>query len=36
MKMENEIKSPTAGVVKTIAVQEGQAVESGERLLLIE
>ena len=34
MKMENEIKSPTAGVVKSIAVREGQAVESGERLVL--
>jgi biotin carboxyl carrier protein len=36
MKMENEIKSPKAGRVVEIFVQEGQAVEGGGRLLIVE
>jgi biotin carboxyl carrier protein len=36
MKMENELKSPKTGVVKEIKVREGEAVESGARLALIE
>jgi biotin carboxyl carrier protein len=35
MKMENEIKSPVDGEVKEVAVQEGTAVESGQRLLVV-
>lgn len=36
MKMENEIRSPIKGVVKEIYVKEGQAVETGEKLVLVE
>ena len=36
MKMENELKSPIAGVVKSIEASEGDAVESGAKLMLIE
>lgn len=36
MKMENEIKAPIDGVVKTIHVQEGQALETGVLMLEIE
>ncbi len=36
MKMENEIKSQGAGEVKAIHVKPGQAVESGEVLLVLE
>jgi biotin carboxyl carrier protein len=35
MKMQNEIRSPMAGVVDDFAVQEGQAVESRETLFSI-
>jgi len=36
MKMQNEIKSPKAGVVKRVAVQEGSAVNSGDLLTIVE
>ena len=36
MKMENELKTPRAGRVKEIAVSEGQAVETGALLALVE
>ena len=36
MKMENEIKSPKAGVVKKIGVKEGEAVEAGALLVIVE
>jgi biotin carboxyl carrier protein len=35
MKMENELKSPKAGVVKELHAQEGQAVESGAKLVVV-
>jgi biotin carboxyl carrier protein len=35
MKMQNEIRSPMAGVVEDFSVQEGQAVESRERLFSV-
>jgi len=36
MKMENEIKSPIDGVVKEVEVSEGQTVESGALLFVVE
>ena len=33
MKMENEIRATAEGVVKTVHVTPGQAVESGELLV---
>ncbi len=36
MKMENELKTPREGLVKEIAVNEGQAVETGALLALVE
>ncbi len=36
MKMENEIPSPLDGVVKEIAVSEGQTVEEGDVLFVVE
>ncbi|TAK17500.1 MAG: biotin/lipoyl-binding protein [Acidobacteria bacterium] len=36
MKMENELGAPKAGRVKDIAVAEGQSVEAGRVLLVIE
>jgi biotin carboxyl carrier protein len=36
MKMENEIRSPRAGRVKEAPVREGQAVETGALLVLLE
>ena len=35
MKMENEIKSPVAGIVKKIGVAEGQTVEKGTNIIEI-
>jgi biotin carboxyl carrier protein len=35
MKMENEIPSPIAGVVREIAVSEGQTVEAGAPLFTV-
>jgi biotin carboxyl carrier protein len=35
MKMENELRSPKAGVVKELHAQEGQAVESGAKLVVV-
>jgi biotin carboxyl carrier protein len=36
MKMENEIGSPKAGRVKDVAVSDGQSVESGRLLVVVE
>lgn len=36
MKMQNELKSPKAGVVKDIRVQEGATVSAGDVLAIIE
>lgn len=36
MKMENEIGSPKAGRVKEIAVAEGQSIEAGRTLVVVE
>lgn len=36
MKMQNEIKSPKAGVVASLSVEEGAAVSSGQTLAVIE
>lgn len=36
MKMENDVRSLSGGVVKTVAVQEGQAVEAGQLLVSLE
>jgi biotin carboxyl carrier protein len=36
MKMENEIKAGCDGVVKTVNVSEGQAIESGHLMIEIE
>ena len=33
MKMENEIKSPTAGTVSRISVEDGEAVQKGQLLI---
>lgn len=35
MKMENEIKSPTDGIVKDIPVAEGQRVSEGQVLVVV-
>jgi biotin carboxyl carrier protein len=36
MKMENDIKSPSSGVIKNIYASEGSAVEKGAKLFSIE
>jgi biotin carboxyl carrier protein len=36
MKMENEIKAPRDGVVKSVGCTEGAAVESGQTLIVLE
>jgi biotin carboxyl carrier protein len=36
MKMENELRSPRAGRVLEVAVREGQAVEAGALLIVID
>lgn len=36
MKMENVLKSPTAGVIKSISVEKGQAVEKNQILVSFE
>ena len=36
MKMQNEIASPRAGTVKSIHVQEGEAVGNGAKLVTVE
>lgn len=36
MKMQNEMKSPKDGIVKTIKVEEGATVNAGEVLVIIE
>jgi biotin carboxyl carrier protein len=36
MKMENELASPKAGTIKEVPVTEGQSVESGRLLVVVE
>lgn len=36
MKMENELKAPKDGKIKHIHIKEGQTVDAGENLILIE
>ena len=36
MKMENELRSPAAGIVKTVMVEPGKAVEKGTALVEFE
>ena len=36
MKMENELAAPRAGRVKEVAVTEGQSVEAGRLLVVVE
>jgi biotin carboxyl carrier protein len=36
MKMENDIKAPSSGVIKNVYVSEGSAVEKGAKLFSIE
>ena len=36
MKMENEIKAPRDGVVKSVGCSEGAAVEAGQTLVVVE
>jgi biotin carboxyl carrier protein len=36
MKMENEIRVPADGVIKEISVREGQAVEKGDLLIVMD
>lgn len=36
MKMENDVRSPGGGIVQSIAVQQGQAVEAGQLLATLE
>ncbi len=36
MKMENELKAPRDGKIKSVAVKEGQAVEAGQTLVTLE
>jgi len=36
MKMENEVRSPRAGVIKEIKVSPGQIVETGELMVTLE
>jgi pyruvate carboxylase subunit B len=36
MKMENELRAPRDGVVKSVSAREGQAVESGQTLAVLD
>jgi biotin carboxyl carrier protein len=36
MKMENELRAPRAGCVQEVAVTEGQSVEAGALLVVVE
>jgi len=36
MKMENDLPSPIAGIIKEIRVSKGQAVDQGQVLVVIE
>jgi biotin carboxyl carrier protein len=36
MKMENELGAPKAGKIKEVSVAEGQSVEAGRLLIVIE
>jgi biotin carboxyl carrier protein len=36
MKMENELKAPRAGTLRELGVSEGDAVETGALLALLE
>jgi glutaconyl-CoA/methylmalonyl-CoA decarboxylase subunit gamma len=35
MKMQNELRTPRAGIVKEIRVKEGEAVNQGQVLVVI-
>ncbi len=36
MKMQNEVKSPKAGIISTIKVSEGETVAAGQALMVVE
>jgi biotin carboxyl carrier protein len=36
MKMENELRAPRAGLVRELHVQEGQTVEAGQPIAVVE
>ena len=36
MKMENELSLPTGGTVASVAVSDGQTVDQGQVLLVVE
>ena len=36
MKMENELRSPKAGTISEVRVQEGASVEAGAILVIVE
>jgi biotin carboxyl carrier protein len=36
MKMQNEIRSPKAGVVTLVSVKEGASVAAGEAMVVVE
>jgi biotin carboxyl carrier protein len=36
MKMENELRAPRAGTLREVKVSEGQAVETGALLALVD
>jgi biotin carboxyl carrier protein len=36
MKMENELRSPKDGKVKSVSAKDGQAVEAGQALVTVE
>ena len=36
MKMENELRAPKTGQVSSIMIKEGQAVDAGTKLLIVE
>ncbi|GAB4242760.1 MAG: biotin/lipoyl-binding protein [Thermoleophilia bacterium] len=36
MKMENELRTPVDGVVSEVAVEEGQTVSTGDKLVVVE
>ncbi|MFQ5895194.1 MAG: biotin/lipoyl-containing protein [Nitrospinota bacterium] len=36
MKMENELRAPRAGVVRGVCAKEGESVEGGVKLVVVE
>jgi biotin carboxyl carrier protein len=36
MKMQNEVKSPKTGMVVEMSVREGQTINAGESLAIVE